>query len=46
MVVEFLNNILGTHRHMNKTCIAERLNQTDLWFGVNCILKVGGVTLY
>ena len=24
MVVEFLNNILGTHRHMNGRCIAEK----------------------
>ena len=46
MVVEFLNTILGTHRHLKGTCIAEKLNRTYLWFGVYCILKVGGVCLY
>ena len=30
MVVEFLNNILGTHRHIKGTCIAEKFDWQDL----------------
>ena len=33
-VVEYLKNILGTNRHIKRTCIAENLNQTGLRFGV------------
>ena len=42
MVVEFLNNILGTHRHMNGTCIAEKF---DLVWCLSHI-KRGGANLY
>ena len=46
MVVEYLKNILSTNRHIKVACIAEIFNQTGLWFGVNGVLKMGGVILY
>ena len=33
MVVEFLNNILGIHRHIKGTCIAEKFDWQDLFRG-------------
>ena len=38
MVVEFLNNILGTHRHMNGTCISEKFESNGplVW----CLLHI------
>ena len=38
MVVEFSNNILGTHRHMNGACIAEKFESNGplVW----CLLHI------
>ena len=46
MVVEYLKNILGTNRHIKGTCIAEKFESIRPCFGVNGVLKEGGVSLY
>ena len=43
---EYFNHILGTNSHIKGTCIDTNFESNDLWFGVNCLLKVGGVILY